>query len=79
MSISRKTTDCVKFVPAFTVKMAAHAGPSNPPKLRKAKRNVQKVIRSGKTKKTSEKQRIAELENAAAEFVSRVLSSACTD
>ena len=54
-----------------TIIMAAQAaaGPSNAFKT-KGSRTSTKVIKSGKAKKISEKQRIFELEKAALEFVS---------
>lgn len=50
--------------------MAAVAGPSNPLKNRKLKNKTKNAVKSGKVKKITEKQRIAELEKAASDFVS---------
>lgn len=55
--------------------MGAQAGPSNLLKAKKAKGKAKKPINAGKIKKTTEKQRLAELEKAATEFV----SSLCPD
>lgn len=50
--------------------MGAQAGPSNLSKAKKAKGKDKKPINAGKIKKTTEKQRVVELEKAAVEFVS---------
>ena len=49
--------------------MAAIAGPSNPQKNRKLKQKMNPA-KNKKAKKITEKQRIAELERAASDFVS---------
>ena len=61
--------------------MAAQAGPSNPLKIKRTKPKGKNALKSGKAKKLSEKQQIAELEKAATEFVScgGAFSSALTD
>ncbi|KAF7969085.1 hypothetical protein HWV62_14240 [Athelia sp. TMB] len=49
--------------------MGAQAGPSNLLKSKKAKGKAKKPVNAGKIKKTTEKQRLADLEKAATEFV----------
>lgn len=52
--------------------MGPQAGPSNLSKAKKVKSKVKKPINAGKVKKTTEKQRVVELEKAAIEFVSNL-------
>ncbi|KZP30815.1 hypothetical protein FIBSPDRAFT_945737 [Athelia psychrophila] len=49
--------------------MGPQAGPSNLSKAKKPKGKDKKPINAGKIKKTTEKQRVVELEKAAVEFV----------
>lgn len=50
--------------------MAPQAGPSNPPTSKRSKIKAKPTVKSGKVKKITEKQRIADLERAATQFVS---------